>query len=213
MTPGESDTGGVFFSVVKRLRGVLLFLILLAVGLVVTWRPLLTAAGAFLIVQDPEEKADVIIVLSGGRKDERVRQGAELYRQGYAPKVLLSGGDELEGIAVPDLLRQQALHHGIPDSALLFESRSTSTAEQARFLRPLLEQHGFTRAIVVTSNFHTRRTRYLFRRVFAGSTVKPRVYPVQNDFFSPVKWWTRDWDTEEVVLEYIKLGLSFLRYH
>ena len=106
--------------VVKRLRGVLLFLVLLAVGLAVTWRPLLTAAGAFLIVEDPLEKADVILVLSGGRKDERVRQGAELYRQGYAPWVLLSGGEELEGIAVPDLLRQQAVRHGIPDSALLF---------------------------------------------------------------------------------------------
>ena len=67
--------------------------------------------------------------------------------------------------------------------------------------------------IVVTSNFHTRRTRYLFRRVFAGSRVEIRVYPVQDDFFSPVEWWTRDWDTEEVVLEYIKMALSFLRYH
>ncbi len=199
--------------VVNRLRAVLLFLLMAAATLAVAYRPLLTSMGAFLIVQDPLEKADVIIVLSGGRQDERVRQGAELYRQGYAPWVLLSGGEELEGIAVPDLLRQQAVRHGIPDSVLLFENHSSSTAEQARFLRPMLEQRGFRQAIVVTSNFHTRRTRYLFRRVFAGSPVETRVYAVQNDFFSPVRWWTRDWDTEEVVLEYIKLGLAVLRYH
>ncbi|MGH2359958.1 MAG: YdcF family protein, partial [bacterium] len=131
---------------------------------------------------------------------------------GYAPWVLLSGGEKLQGIAIPDLQRDQALRHGVPESVLLFEKTSTSTAEQARFLRPILEQRGFRRAIVVTSNFHTRRTRYLFRRVFRGSPVDTRVYPVQNDFFSPDRWWSRDSDTEQVVLEYIKLGLAFLRY-
>jgi uncharacterized SAM-binding protein YcdF (DUF218 family) len=197
---------------VQRLRGVALILVLLAGVAAAAWRPLLTRAGAFLIVQDPLERADVIIVLSGGREDERVREGAELYHQGYAPWVLLSGGEKLQGLAIPDLQRAQALRHGIPASALLFETASTSTAEQARFLRPMLEGRGVRRAIVVTSSFHTRRTRYLFRRIFRGSPVDIRVHPVQHDFFSPDRWWTRDWDTEQVVLEYIKLALGFLRY-
>lgn len=187
-------------------------LLILAGIAVFAWRPLLTGAGRFLIVEDPIEKSDVLIVLSGGREDERVRQAAELYRQGYAPWVLLSGGEKVQGRSVPEIQRDQALKNGIPDSVLLYEKLSTSTAEQARFLRPMLEQRGFRRAIVVTSNFHTRRTRYLFRRVFRGSSVETRVYPVHGDFFSPERWWARDWDTEEVVLEYIKLGLALLRY-
>lgn len=196
-----------------RYRRAVLILFVIAGVAALAWRPLLTRAGAFLIVADPIEKADVIIVLSGGREDERVREGAELYRQGYAPLVLLSGGEKLQGVAIPDLQRDQAVRNGIPASALLFETTSTSTAEQAQFLRPMLEARGFRRAIVVTSNFHTRRTRYLFRRIFGGSPVDIRVHPVQRDFFSPDRWWTRDWDTEQVVLEYIKLGLGILRYH
>ena len=105
-------------------------------------------------------------------------------------------------------MRLQAIRNGIPESALLFEPKSTSTGEQARYLRPILEQHGFSRAIVVTSSFHTRRTRHLFRRAFAGSRVEIRVYPVQRDVFSPQRWWTREQDTENVVLEYIKLVLA-----
>ncbi len=192
------------------LRAIIL-LACLVLLLVAFHQPLLTAAARFLIVQDPLEKADVIVVLSGGRRDERVRQAADLYQEGYAPVVLLSGGEEMMGISIPELLRRQALAHGIPAAALLFEPGSTSTAEQARNLRPMLEGRGVGRAIIVTSSYHTRRTRYLFRKTFAGSPVDIRVFPVQNDIFSPVAWWTREQDTESVVLEYIKLILALVR--
>jgi uncharacterized SAM-binding protein YcdF (DUF218 family) len=172
---------------------------------------LLGAAGRFLIVEDTLAPADVIVVLSGGRRDERVRQAADLYRAGYAPRVLLSGGEALSGLPTPDVQRLQALKNGIPASALLFESASTSTGEQAQHLRPILERLGVRGTIVVTSSFHTRRTRYLFRKAFAGSPVEIRVYPVHDDVYDPDGWWMREWDTEVTVLEYIKLGLAVLR--
>ncbi|MGQ0571575.1 MAG: YdcF family protein [Armatimonadota bacterium] len=196
----------------RRGAAVLLVVVLAAGVVAITRYPLLTAIGRFLIVQDALGRAGVIVVLSGGVRDERVRQAAELYHAGYASRVMLSGGEAMAGLPVSDLLKNQALKHRIPGSALLFESGSTSTAEQARYLRPILEREGFRRAIVVTSSYHSRRTRYLFRSVFAGSPVEIRVYPVQGDIFSPIEWWTRDWDTEEVILEYIKLGLAVARY-
>jgi uncharacterized SAM-binding protein YcdF (DUF218 family) len=189
-----------------------LFLLVLAAGVLWLGRePLLEGAGRFLVVEDDLAPADIIVVLSGGRRDERIRQAADLYRAGLAPRVLLSGGEALMDLPIPDLQRLQAIRNGIPESALLFETASTSTGEQARFLRPILERHGVRRAIVVTSSFHTRRTRYLFRKAFGGSPVEILVYPVRNDFFRPAGWWTREWDTEVVVLEYIKLVLAVLR--
>jgi uncharacterized SAM-binding protein YcdF (DUF218 family) len=189
-------------------------LIIVAVGAAAYWQrePLLEAMARFLIVQDALDPADVIVVLAGGQGDERVAQGADLYRTKMAPKVLLSGGMGQMELSTSELMRRQAIRHKIPESALLFERDSTSTAEQARYLRPVLERRGVRRAIIVTSSYHTRRTGYLFRRIFTGSSVETRIYPVQKDIFSPVKWWTRDWDTEEVVLEYIKLGLAVARY-
>jgi len=196
------------------MRRLLLILLVVVVAIILiedVRRPLLNAAGRFLVVQDPLEKADVIIVLSGGRGDERVRQAAELYQQGYAPLVLLSGGEEMAGISVPEMLRRQALALGIPPDALLSEPDSTSTAEQARYLRPLLEPRGMRRAIVVTSSYHTRRTRRLFRKAFEGSGMEIRVYPVQRDVWNPEGWWTREQDTETLVLEYVKLVLTVAR--
>jgi uncharacterized SAM-binding protein YcdF (DUF218 family) len=196
---------------VRRLLGLLL---LVAVGAVayVQREPLLESMAHFLIVQDRLETADIIVVLAGGQGDERVAQGAELYHAKRAPRVLLSGGMGQMDLSTTELMRRQAVRHKIPEAALLFERDSTSTAEQARYLRPILERRGDRRAIIVTSSYHTRRTRYLFRRVFEGSPVETFIYPVQRDIFSPYRWWTRDWDTEEVVLEYIKLGLAVARY-
>jgi len=195
----------------RRLLLLLLVVVLAVVLIDGLRRPLLNAVGRFLIVADRLDRADVIIVLSGGRGDERVRQAAELYHQGYAPLVLLSGGEEMAGISVPEMLRRQALALGIPAEALLSEPDSTSTAEQARFLRPLLEPRGVKRAIIVTSSYHSRRTRYLFRKGFQGSGIDLRVYPVQRDVFNPDGWWTRPEDTESLVLEYIKLMLAVVR--
>jgi uncharacterized SAM-binding protein YcdF (DUF218 family) len=67
------------------------------------------------------------------------------------------------------------------------------------------------RAIVVTSSYHTRRTRRLFRKAFEGSGIEIRVYPVQRDPWNPEGWWTREQDTETLVLEYIKLMLAVAR--
>lgn len=195
----------------KRIRTILLILVLLVGLAVIAHRPILNAMGRFLVVQDPLDRADVIVVLAGELRDERVRQAAELYHQGYASRLLLSGSEEMAGISVTEIQRSQAVAFGVPDSVLLYETDSTSTHDQARNVRPILERLGARRAIVVTSSVHTRRTRYIFRKVFEGSSVEIRVYPVQRDLWSPVEWWTRDQDTELLVLEYIKLGLALFR--
>jgi uncharacterized SAM-binding protein YcdF (DUF218 family) len=193
----------------------LVLLLLLAAGALAlvedARRPVLTAAGRFLVVEDPLAPADVIVVLSGGEGDERVRQAAALYHAGYAPVVVLSGGGAVLGEATAQILRRQALARGIPDRALVYERTSTSTGEQARNLREILARRRVRRAIVVTSSYHTRRTRYLFRRAFADSGIDVRVYPVRHDVFDPDGWWTREQDTERVVLEYIKLALAVVR--
>jgi uncharacterized SAM-binding protein YcdF (DUF218 family) len=173
--------------------------------------PILIGLASYLIVQDPLEPAGAIVVLSGGHGDERVRQAAALYRRRLAPLVVLSGAVEVGGITVADLMRLQASRHGIPQSALLLETKSTSTRESALFVRPLLERRGIRRAIVVTSSFHTKRSRYIFRKVFRRSPVQIRIYPVQRDVFDPTQWWKSERDTEDLVLEYVKLAVSLFR--
>lgn len=198
---------------VRRLLSALIVLVIVGAVLALTYGSVLNAIGRFLIVQDRLERSDAIVILSGGKGDERVRQGADLYHGGYAPLVIVSAPSDEATVGLPysEVLRRQALRHGIPASAMIFETQSTSTSQEAQNLRPLLEGRRARRAIIVTSSYHTRRTRYLFRKSFAGSPVEVRIYPVQRDIFDPTGWWTREADTERVVLEYIKLGLIVVR--
>ena len=48
------------------------------------------ALGYFLVVSDPLVKADAIVVLDGDPMDERLLHSVQLWRSGYAPKVILS---------------------------------------------------------------------------------------------------------------------------
>src|SRR5689334_19957449 len=49
---------------------------------------LATRLGGFLVLEDPLDKADAIIVL-GGTMYERPLEAADLYRAGYAPRIFL----------------------------------------------------------------------------------------------------------------------------
>ena len=62
--------------------------ILLACAMVVIF---LAFGGRYLVVNQTPVKSDVIIVLGGGSRD-RVQRAVELFRQGYAPALIMSGG-------------------------------------------------------------------------------------------------------------------------
>ena len=52
---------------------------------------MLKEAGNFLVINDKPEKSDVVIVLSGGGI-ERIEKAVELYKEGFAPYIMLSNG-------------------------------------------------------------------------------------------------------------------------
>ncbi len=105
--------------------------------------PPLTVLWDYLQLHQTMEPADVIIGF--GCYDTGVaRRAAELYLQGYAPRVLFTGGlgrnttglfsrSEAENFAAV------AMDLGVPEGAILLEAHSTNTKENIEFTRALLE--------------------------------------------------------------------------
>ena len=187
-------------------------------------KPLLRGAGEALVVSDPLVKADAIAVLSGNGAVRGAR-AAELYHQGWAPKILVSKEGfpyrEMEwkryGVVVPqtDTATVAVLRYlGVPDSAMsVVDGYNESTAQEAGRYLQHAQTHGMKRLILVTSNFHTRRSRLTLRRVFRGSNIDVRVEAAAAErAFNPVDWWTRRLDSKVLFLEYQKLIYYFLRY-
>jgi uncharacterized SAM-binding protein YcdF (DUF218 family) len=115
----------------------------------------LLAAGAWffprqiLTMDSGPVKADVLVVL-GGFPDRAVR-AAELFKQGAAPKILVTGfGDCLSN---KHLLERD----GVTNTAIILEPKSRTTRENAEFSIPILRQMGAHRVIIVTTWYHSRR--------------------------------------------------------
>lgn len=156
-------------------------------------RATLESAAGPRTVQDTPTAA-VAVVLGGGMEGargrarpyadlgeaaDRVWHAARLHRAGKAPLLLLSGGttrteDGPEALAMQALLRDL----GVPDSAMLLESRSTTTGENARLSAQMLRDRGIDRVLLVTSALHMRRARTEFEH--QGM----KVLPAPTDFES-----------------------------
>ena len=109
----------------------------------------------FLCVENHDARADILIV-PGGAGGERAKWAAQLYTNGVAPRILLTGAGDYRGH------RAILMAAGVPRDAILIESKSTTTRENAEFSAALLKEQGIRTAIVVTSWYHSRRALVAF---------------------------------------------------
>ena len=145
-------------------RGIALLWVALTVLL------LLTGALAFSIVRygerDGTREADCILVLGAGTWEgevspvfmERLRHAAELYRAGYAGKIILTGGlDPRNTIPDAEAARRWMVSEGIPEEDLLLEEKSRYTHENFLFAKEIMEREGLSTALVVSDPLHMKR--------------------------------------------------------
>ena len=100
----------------------------------------------YLGMHQQPEKADVIVGF-GNFNDNIARRAAELYLQGYAPKILFTGGlgrntKNLLPEPEADRFARVAMDCGVPDGDIIRETQSTNTKENILFTREMLEKLG-----------------------------------------------------------------------
>lgn len=101
---------------------------------------------------------------------ERCSQAYKVFSEHPEYAVLPTGGwgkhfntsDKPHGYYV----KQELLKRGVPESAFLTGPQSSNTIEDARLSRPILDAYPEAELIVVTSDFHADRARFLFTREF-----------------------------------------------
>jgi len=175
-------------------------LILLAV---VIRAQIFSALGAYLVQTDPIQKADAALVLAGDGWGFRVLAAAQLARDGFVPKVLVSGPDGDYGNHECDLAIPFAVKHGYPESYFLhLEHSARSTVSEAQAVLPVIRQMGLKRIITVTSNFHTRRAGRIFRKLAPDLTILVVAAPDKS--FTANGWWHNREGQKTFVMEWEK---------
>jgi uncharacterized SAM-binding protein YcdF (DUF218 family) len=181
----RSQTGGILSSLIS-----LLFVIVLCAVLYFARGPILRFAGETWVVEDPLDRADAIIVLSDDNfYADRATHAADLYRHGMAPIVVASGRRLRPYAGIAELMEHDLIERGVPkDKIVRISHNAENTREEAQVLAQQALERKWRSVIVVTSNYHTRRARYIFLHVFPAQ-IQVRVSGAQDGDFDPQHWW------------------------
>jgi uncharacterized SAM-binding protein YcdF (DUF218 family) len=199
------ELGGIFLNLV-----ILLCLLILSFFLYLVRRPILRLAAESWIVEDPLDKADVLIVLGDDNfYADRATRGAQLFREGKAPVIVASGRRLRPSAGIAELMEHDLIERGVPRERIVrFVHDADSTMEEAQALTRLVKERKWHSVIVVTSNFHTRRARYIFRRVFPQG-VEVRIASARDGDFDPEDWWEKRKSTKELTKEFAGMVVTW----
>lgn len=198
-------------------RGLVLasVLALLFVTFLLLHQQFLAGVGSFLVEQEELQPADLII-LSYGVERATASHAASLYRNGYAPLILVADFEiDMAGVDTThssELMKRQLEREGVPASAIVALAEPvTSTYEEALAVSRWLDTspHGSS-AIVVGQAWRMRRTLASFRRAFSNKLMKLRGSAVNVEAFATNTWWQSRKGISWVANEYPRLFYYFV---
>ncbi|MDR0591178.1 MAG: YdcF family protein [Candidatus Nomurabacteria bacterium] len=162
---------------------------------------------------DSCDKADAVVVVSGGDTNSRVSAAVQLYKNGLVGKVIVSGAaaDKL-GPSNAETMRHYALKSGVPSGDIIMESEAMNTEQNATFSARIIESHGWKKVVVVTSPYHQRRTGLEFKRAL-GENTQVLNHPAEVDgawsklwWMTPLGWWLALSEVCKIIVFYISLA-------
>lgn len=174
-------------------------------------------------------KADAIVILGGGvgaaesprlevdltDASDRILHATRLYKAGKAPLIIAAGGSNTwlgtrtpEAFTMDKLLREW----GVPSRAIIVESESLNTYQNAVNTKKLLDQRKLKKILLVTSAAHTPRALATFRSAGITSIPSPTDYKIVDQEKSIVLSFLPDIGALGGTTQALKEHLGFLVY-
>lgn len=133
--------------------------------------------------QDTKTKSDAILVL-GARSYingtynpcllARVTHAVVLYKEDYAPTIIVSGGNDREDNAnEAETMKKIAMQSGVPSKAILLEKKSTSTYENFLYSQRIMQANHIRSIIIDTEPYHMARAELVAKKLGIHYTVSP----------------------------------------
>jgi uncharacterized SAM-binding protein YcdF (DUF218 family) len=205
----------------RALNGVLLAVLLVVAVAAIFHRPLLRLAAEVLVVNDPPQHADAIVVVAGGTPS-REAVAADLFREGWAPRVVVSRPymppevRELNTLGVRPLDLQAEARvtlekYGVPADRIVSLGVTVMTTEpELAVVHDWARAAGDRRVILVTSSAHTRRVQVIWSRESRQSHIEGLVVAAPSSEFAIDDWWHRRRAAEALLHEYLGLLAIYL---
>jgi uncharacterized SAM-binding protein YcdF (DUF218 family) len=213
----------------KKLPGCAL-LCVVCVFLFFNYKLLLSLYAGLFSVHNATPGANALVVL-GGSIQNRFPHALTLYRQGYADKILLTDLRPYT-FGIPDfdcserkiaLVQRNYFEPGAPVVVVpsCSGTGAVSTFDEAWDLLLYSQRNRYSRLIIVTDDFHTRRALYAFDKVFQNSGIIIEAMGAPNAVFNQHNWWRSDAGLKAYLLEpmllcvylFTRANVDFLENH
>ena len=135
------------------------------------------------------QPVDAIVAISGGDTQSRAREAINLYKSGWAPKLIFSGAaQDKTGPSNAEAMRDIAIDAGVPHDDIITEDEGETTKQNAENTLNIFLRHKTQSIILVTSGYHQRRASLEFNKLGEGQ-VSVRNHPVAEDRQWSNLWW------------------------
>jgi uncharacterized SAM-binding protein YcdF (DUF218 family) len=181
---------------------------------------ILTDVADYLVVSDRLQPADVIFLLNGDY-NTRPFYASDLYKQGLAPAIVIARSVNLPAAELGLVPNDTDIAVGVMEKldvpadkiiVLPVSGGVTSTFDEAIVLRRYIETNNIHTVILVTSAFHTRRTKWIFDRELSGLPLTLEMAAAPHYGFDATNWWRSESGLITLNNEYVKLVYYFFKY-
>lgn len=181
----SSQCGGIIS------KAIFLIFLVIVVGVIYLARhPILRVAGRIWIVDEDPVRSDAIVVLGDDNYNgDRAAKAAELLKGGWAPRIVASGRFLRSYASIADLTEHDLSDRGVSADAILkVTHRAENTRDEIDVIRRLAMEKHWRKLLIVTSNYHTRRTDFICGRMFPRD-IDVRVIAAPDADYNPDTWW------------------------
>lgn len=132
--------------------------------------------------QDDRRPVDAIVVLGAAQYNgrpspvlrARLDHGYDLYREGYAKRLIVTGGvGRGDRVSEAEVGRRYLRSRGVPPDAIALEPNGRSTEESMTAVAGWLAPQGLSTVLLVSDPFHLARLKLEAKRVKLAAFVSP----------------------------------------
>lgn len=180
----------------------------------------------YIFVSDNIQKSDIIF-LPGSLSPEIPEKAVDLYKRGYAPLILPSGGVSVKSGKFEGVKGKKHLYNkkyktecefytdvlvinGVSESSIIYEDKSGYTRDNAFYSREVVDKYcvDVKKAIICCKSFHARRCLMLYQIAFPN--IELYVCPVDCYGITKDNWYMQDYGIDRVLGELSRCGNQFV---
>lgn len=205
----------IFTEMKIKIAGVIVVLLLVMVLFRIE---ILKSLGSFLVCENELKPVTYTFVLSGGPWD-RGNEAVRIFKKGFADTLVCTGENIPAdfkalglGMLESEITQKNMLNQQVPSSNILLVKKGTSTQEESDAILQFCKSRKVKEAIVLSSKFHTRRIKQVFKKRFEAEGIKIIVHGAPSSQYNEMAWWQNEYGLIALNNEYIKQVYYLLKH-